>query len=120
MTNKRYVSEFFFYRCLLRSLLVRLASLDAKNIDQFRSCTVSKISIFVPISIEIKVDTAARFVPSENKFCVIRCEQCTQRISSCKYVVLFFSVSYKMNFYDATPYFQEVGGVTYPLISYKL
>ena len=68
MTNKRYVSEFFFCRCLLRSLLARLASLDAKNINQFRSCTVSKISIFVcflPIRIEIKVDIAARFVPSE-------------------------------------------------------
>ena len=33
MTNKRYVSDFFFCRCLLLSLLARLASLDAKNID---------------------------------------------------------------------------------------
>ena len=95
MTNKRFVSEFVFCRCPLQLLLAQLASLDAKNIDQFRSSAVSKISIFVcflPISIEIKVDTAARFVPSENMFCVIRCEQCTQRISSCKYVVLFCSV----------------------------
>ena len=33
MTNKRYVSEIFFCRCLLWSLLARLASLDAKNIN---------------------------------------------------------------------------------------
>ena len=31
-----------------------------------------------------------------------------------------FAQFLEMNFYDATPYFQEEGGVTNPLISYKL
>ena len=55
---------------------------------------------------------AERFVPSEYMFCVIRCEQCTKTISSCKYVVLSCSVPTKMNLNDISPYFQGVGGVT--------
>ena len=75
---------------------------------------------FLPICIEIKVDTAARFVPSEYMLCIIRSEQCTQRILSCKYVVSSSSVPMKMHRNDITPYFQEVDGVNNPLISYKL
>ena len=67
-----------------------------------------------------KAHTAASFVTSEYIFCVIRCEQCTKEISSCKYVVSSYSVPIKMNLNDPIPYFQEVGGVTNPLISYKL
>ena len=70
----------------------------------------SIFACFLPICFEIKAHTAARFVTSENIFCVIRCEQCTKRISSCKYVVSSYSVPIKMNLNDTTPYFQEVGG----------
>ena len=79
----------------------------------------SIFACFLPICFEIEAHTAARFVPSEYMFCVIRCEQCTKRISSCKYAVLSCSVPMKMNLNDTTPYLQEVGGVTNPLISYK-
>ena len=75
---------------------------------------------FLPICFEIKAHAAARFVTSEYIFCVIRCDQCTKGISSCKYVVSSYSVPIKINLNDTTPYFQEVGGVTNPLISYKL
>ena len=80
----------------------------------------SIFACFLPICFEIKAHTAASFVLSEYIFCVIRCEQCTKEISSCKYVVSSYSVPIKMNLNDPTPYFQEVGGVTNPLISYKL
>ena len=101
---------------------LKMKACFSKNIDYYKSCTVSKHSIFacfLPICFEIKAHTAARFVTSEYIFCVIRCEQYTQRISSCKFVFLSYSVPMKMNLNDTTPYFQEVGGVTKPLISYK-
>ena len=60
------------------------------------------------------------FLTYEYIFCVIRCDHCTKGISSCKYVVSSYSVPIKMNLNDTTPCFQEVGGVTNPLISYKL
>ena len=57
----------FFCRCILWLLLTRLASLDVKNIDSFRYC-LSIFACFLPICIEINVDTAARFVPCEYMF----------------------------------------------------
>ena len=40
-------------------------------------------------------------------------------ISSCKYGDLFYSLFMKNLPYATTPYFQEVGGVTQPLISHQ-
>ena len=79
-----------------------------------------KVAFLCVFFLFVLAHTAARFVTSEYIFCVIRCDQCTKGISSCKYVVSSYSVPIKMNLNDTTPYFQEVGGVTNPLISYKL
>ena len=90
------------------------------NLEVVPFQTFAFFAPFLPIYIEIKVDTAARFVASEDMFFVIRCEQCTKRISSCKYGVSSCSVPMKMVLNDTNSNFQEVGGVTNPLISYKL
>ena len=58
------------------------------------------------------VTTGARKMSIEYMFCFICSEQCIQIISSRKKCGLFSSVFKKINFYNTTPSFQKVGGVT--------
>ena len=51
-------------------------------------------------------------MPIEYMFCFICSEQCIKIISSCKKGGLFSSVFKKIIPNNATPTFQEVGGVT--------
>ena len=51
-------------------------------------------------------------MPIEYMFCFICSEQCIKSISSRKKCGLFGSVFKKINPYNTTPTFQEVGGVT--------
>ena len=51
-------------------------------------------------------------MPIECMFCFICSEQCIKIISSCKKCGLFSSVFKKIIPDNATPTFQEVGGVT--------
>ena len=102
-----------------------LASLDAKNIDSFRSCIVSKLSIFAcsyPICIQ-----RLRLILQQDLclvsicfalFVVNNAQREFRHTNMSSDLVLLSSM--KMNLNDTIPYFQEVGGVSNHLISYKL
>ena len=89
-------------------------------IQKFYRFKNSIFACFLPVCIGIKLDTSARFVPSEYMFCIIVVIYAHREFRHVNNVVLSCSVPVKNNLYDIIPYFQDVGGGTNLIIPYRL